>query len=222
MLAWLKWGNGETPETSGKKGDHLIGDYYVLFDKHYREEIKELTSKFIAEGLSREEAEAKKQAAICAAEGEAQAIKMVQQATADGIKMLVEAQPNQEVIALKSLDSFVKAADGQATKIIIPSEISGVAGLATSVKELIKQMDAKLGNPAGYSEKLITFVKDRPGHDKRYAIDATKLNKDLGWKPSVTFEEGLAKTIDWFLSNKDWLEHVTSGEYQKYYEKQYS
>ena len=85
------------------------------------------------------EAEAKKQAAICAAEGEAQAIKMVQQATADGIKMLVEAQPNQEVIALKSLDSFVKAADGQATKIIIPSEISGIAGLATSVKELIKQ-----------------------------------------------------------------------------------
>lgn len=85
------------------------------------------------------EAEAKKQAAICAAEGEAQAIKMVQQATADGIKMLVEAQPNQEVIALKSLDSFVKAADGQATKIIIPSEISAIAGLATSVKELIKQ-----------------------------------------------------------------------------------
>ena len=85
------------------------------------------------------EAEAKKQAAICAAEGEAQAIKMVQQATADGIKMLVEAQPNQEVIALKSLDSFVKAADGHATKIIIPSEISGIAGLATSVKELIKQ-----------------------------------------------------------------------------------
>lgn len=85
------------------------------------------------------EAEAKKQAAICAAEGEAQAIKMVQQATADGIKMLIEAQPNQEVIALKSLDSFVKAADGQATKIIIPSEISGIAGLATSVKELIKQ-----------------------------------------------------------------------------------
>lgn len=85
------------------------------------------------------EAEAKKQAAICAAEGEAQAIKMVQQATADGIKMLVEAQPNQEVIALKSLDSFVKAADGQATKIIIPSEIASIAGLASSVKELTKQ-----------------------------------------------------------------------------------
>ena len=85
------------------------------------------------------EAEAQKQAAICAAEGEAQAIKMVQQATADGIRMLVEAQPNQEVIALKSLDSFVKAADGQATKIIIPSEIASIAGLASSVKELTKQ-----------------------------------------------------------------------------------
>lgn len=85
------------------------------------------------------EAEAQKQAAICAAEGEAQAIKMVQQATADGIRMLVEAQPNQEVIALKSLDSFVKAADGQATKIIIPSEIASIAGLASSVNELTKQ-----------------------------------------------------------------------------------
>ena len=89
------------------------------------------------------------------------------------------------------------------------------------IKELIKQIDAKLGKPAGYSEKLITFVKDRPGHDKRYAIDATKLNKDLGWKPSVTFEEGLAKTIDWFLENEEWLNNVTSGDYQKYYEKQY-
>lgn len=90
------------------------------------------------------------------------------------------------------------------------------------IKELIKQMDAKLGKPAGYSEKLITFVKDRPGHDKRYAIDATKLNKDLGWKPSVTFEEGLAKTIDWFLENEEWLNNVTSGDYQKYYASQYS
>ena len=87
---------------------------------------------------------------------------------------------------------------------------------------LIKQMDAKLGKPAGYSEKLITFVKDRPGHDKRYDIDATKLNKDLGWKPSVTFEEGLAKTIDWFLENEEWLNNVTSGDYQKYYASQYS
>ena len=90
------------------------------------------------------------------------------------------------------------------------------------VKELIKQLDAKLGKSEGHSEKLITFVKDRPGHDKRYAIDATKLNQDLGWKPSVTFEEGLSKTIDWYLDNKDWLENVTSGDYQKYYENQYS
>lgn len=90
------------------------------------------------------------------------------------------------------------------------------------VKELIKQVDEKTGNPTGHSEKLITFVKDRPGHDKRYAIDATKLANDLGWKPSVTFEEGLSKTIDWFLENKEWLEHVTSGDYQKYYDKQYS
>ncbi len=69
------------------------------------------------------------------------------------------------------------------------------------VKELIKQLDEKLGKPVGYSEKLITFVKDRPGHDRRYAIDATKLNKELGWEPSVTFEQGLSKTIDWFLEN---------------------
>ena len=83
-------------------------------------------------------------------------------------------------------------------------------------------MDEKLGNPAGHSEKLITYVKDRPGHDKRYAIDASKLNKDLGWKPSVTFEQGLGKTIDWFLENKEWLENVTSGDYQKYYAGQYN
>ncbi len=89
------------------------------------------------------------------------------------------------------------------------------------VKELCKQMDAKLGRPAGTSEQLITFVKDRPGHDLRYAIDATKINKELGWEPSVTFEQGLAKTIDWFMDNKEWLDHVTSGDYQKYYEKQY-
>ena len=83
-------------------------------------------------------------------------------------------------------------------------------------------MDAKIGNPEGHSEKLITYVKDRPGHDLRYAIDATKLNKELGWMPSVTFEEGLSKTIDWFLENKEWLDHVTTGDYQKYYDKQYS
>ncbi|SUP53625.1 dTDP-glucose 4,6-dehydratase [Weeksella virosa] len=90
------------------------------------------------------------------------------------------------------------------------------------VKELCRQMDEKLGREKGESEKLITFVKDRPGHDLRYAIDATKINKELGWKPSVTFEEGLSATIDWFLANQEWLDHVTSGEYQKYYDKQYS
>jgi dTDP-glucose 4,6-dehydratase len=69
---------------------------------------------------------------------------------------------------------------------------------------------------------LITYVKDRPGHDRRYAIDATKINKELGWKPSVTFEEGLKQTIDWYFENKDWLKHVTSGAYQHYYEEQYA
>jgi len=89
------------------------------------------------------------------------------------------------------------------------------------VKLLCKQMDQKLGRPTGKSEKLIAYVKDRPGHDLRYAIDASKINKELGWAPTVTFEEGLAKTIDWYLDNEEWLTHVTSGDYQKYYEKQY-
>ncbi len=89
------------------------------------------------------------------------------------------------------------------------------------VKELCRQMDEKLGREKGESEKLITFVKDRPGHDLRYAIDASKINQELGWNPSVTFEEGLSLTIDWFLNNQEWLDHVTSGDYQKYYTKQY-
>jgi len=89
------------------------------------------------------------------------------------------------------------------------------------VKLLCKMMDKKLGNKAGTSDTLITYVKDRPGHDKRYAIDATKISKELGWKPSVTFEEGLSETIDWYLENTEWLKHVTSGEYQKYYDLQY-
>ncbi|GER60188.1 dTDP-glucose 4,6-dehydratase [Patiriisocius marinus] len=89
------------------------------------------------------------------------------------------------------------------------------------VKQLCKQMDAKLGRESGDSEKLITFVKDRPGHDLRYAIDASKINKELGWKPSVTFEQGLEKTIDWYLNNDEWLNNVTSGNYQKYYSQQY-
>jgi dTDP-glucose 4,6-dehydratase len=89
------------------------------------------------------------------------------------------------------------------------------------VKLLCQQMDAKLNRAEGTSEKLITYVKDRPGHDLRYAIDASKINKELGWKPSVTFEEGLKKTIDWYLNNEEWLNSVTSGDYQLYYEKQY-
>ena len=75
-------------------------------------------------------------------------------------------------------------------------------------------MDAKLGQPVGTAAKLITFVKDRPGHDLRYAIDATKINKELDWKPSVTFEEGLDQTIDWYLANQEWLRQITTGEYQ--------
>ena len=89
------------------------------------------------------------------------------------------------------------------------------------VKLLCAQMDEKLGRAKGESEGLITYVKDRPGHDRRYAIDATKLNKELGWTPSVTFEQGLAATIDWYLSNGPWLENVTSGSYQKYYNEMY-
>ncbi len=90
------------------------------------------------------------------------------------------------------------------------------------VKILCRLMDEKLGNPQGQSEKLITFVKDRPGHDKRYAIDASKLEKELGWKPNWTFESGLEQTIDWYLNNQEWLESVSSGDYQTYYQKHYT
>jgi dTDP-glucose 4,6-dehydratase len=90
------------------------------------------------------------------------------------------------------------------------------------VKLLCSLMDEKLGRKKGESEQLITYVKDRPGHDRRYAIDATKISNELGWKPSVTFKEGLSETIDWYLANTEWLDHVVSGEYREYYEKQYS
>lgn len=90
------------------------------------------------------------------------------------------------------------------------------------VKLLCTQMDAKLGKPAGTSEQLITYIKDRPGHDRRYAIDASKINRELGWKPSVTFQEGLSETIDWFLNNEEWLTNVTSGSYKNYYESMYN
>lgn len=89
------------------------------------------------------------------------------------------------------------------------------------VRLLCQQMDMKLGREAGTAEKLITYVTDRLGHDFRYAIDATKLQRELGWSPSVTFEEGLSATIDWYLSNRDWLEQVTSGSYKAYYAEHY-
>lgn len=89
------------------------------------------------------------------------------------------------------------------------------------IKLMCGIMDQKLGRSKGESEQLITYVKDRAGHDLRYAIDASKIMKELGWKPSVTFEQGLEKTIDWYLDHQDWLDDVTSGNYQKYYEEQY-
>ena len=82
-------------------------------------------------------------------------------------------------------------------------------------------MDDKLDLKQGTSEKLISFVKDRPGHDLRYAIDASKINQELGWRPKVTFEKGLSETIDWYLSNKDWLENINSGSYRNYYKNKY-
>jgi len=90
------------------------------------------------------------------------------------------------------------------------------------IRLLCRIMDRKLGREAGASEKLITYVTDRAGHDLRYAIDASKLQRELGWVPSVTFEEGLEKTVDWYLGNQAWLDEVTSGAYQHYYEKMYA
>ncbi len=89
------------------------------------------------------------------------------------------------------------------------------------VKEICRQMDSKLGRAAGESEKLITYVTDRAGHDLRYAIDAAKLQEELGWVPSLQFEEGIDKTIDWYLANESWLNDVTSGAYKGYYEEMY-
>lgn len=89
------------------------------------------------------------------------------------------------------------------------------------IRLLCSVMDEKLGREKGTSEQLITFVKDRAGHDMRYAIDSSKLQNELGWTPSLQFEEGLAKTVDWYLENQEWLDHVTSGEYKNYYTAQY-
>jgi len=89
------------------------------------------------------------------------------------------------------------------------------------IKLLCEQMDLKLGRKKGASLNLITYVKDRPGHDLRYAIDASKISKELGWAPSVTFEEGLSETIDWYLENTVWMQRIVSGVYEQYYKKQY-
>ena len=89
------------------------------------------------------------------------------------------------------------------------------------IRLLCNIMDRKLGRPQGESQKLITFVADRAGHDLRYAIDSSKLQRELGWAPSLTFEEGLEKTVDWYLANEKWIKNVTSGEYQDYYNKHY-
>jgi dTDP-glucose 4,6-dehydratase len=89
------------------------------------------------------------------------------------------------------------------------------------IKVMCKVMDKKLGREPGTSEKLIAYVTDRAGHDLRYAIDSTKLQNELGWKPSLQFEEGIEKTIDWYMQNEEWLKNVTTGAYQKYYDSMY-
>ena len=89
------------------------------------------------------------------------------------------------------------------------------------IRVLIKTVDRLLGRPEGASEKLITYVTDRAGHDLRYAIDSTKLKNELGWEPSLQFEKGIEKTVKWYLDNQEWLDQVTSGDYQGYYERMY-
>ena len=89
------------------------------------------------------------------------------------------------------------------------------------IKVMIKTVDKILGNPEGYSLDLITYVTDRLGHDARYAIDSTKLQKELGWEPSLQFEEGIEKTVRWYLEHQDWMDNITSGEYEKYYQEMY-
>ncbi len=114
--------------------------------------------------------------------------------------------------------AFHKAKDGSTYNIGGHNEWTNI----DVIRLLCRIMDKKLNRAAGTNEKLITFVTDRAGHDLRYAIDATKLKNDLGWVPSVTFEEGLDKTVDWYLTNSEWLNNVTSGNYLKYYQKQYA
>ena len=90
------------------------------------------------------------------------------------------------------------------------------------IKVIIKTVDKMLGRDEGTSDKLITYVTDRAGHDLRYAIDSTKLKNELGWEPSLQFEEGIEKTVKWYLDNKEWMDNVNSGDYQEYYKKMYN
>jgi dTDP-glucose 4,6-dehydratase len=113
---------------------------------------------------------------------------------------------------------FHEGKDGETYNIGGHNEWTNIA----LIFQLCKTMDKKLGKEAGTSEKLITYVKDRAGHDLRYAIDSTKIQRELGWKPSLQFEEGIEKTVDWYLDNPEWLDNVASGAYEKYYEKQYT
>ena len=90
------------------------------------------------------------------------------------------------------------------------------------IKVVIRTVDRMLGNPEGHSDRLITFVTDRAGHDMRYAIDSRKLQRELGWEPSLQFEEGIERTVRWYLDNQDWMDHITSGAYERYYEEMYA
>lgn len=112
---------------------------------------------------------------------------------------------------------FHKGADGETYNVGGHNEKQNIE----IVKLLCRLVDRRLGRPEGESESLITYVQDRAGHDLRYAIDSSKLATDLGWKPSVTFEQGIELTVDWYLANEAWLKNVTSGDYLKYYDKQY-
>jgi dTDP-glucose 4,6-dehydratase len=112
---------------------------------------------------------------------------------------------------------FHKGADGETYNIGGNNEWQNIK----LIKKLCEIMDRKLGRETGESEKLITYVKDRAGHDLRYAIDASKIKNELGWEPTIKFTEGFESTVDWYLSNEEWLNNVTSGDYQKYYEEQY-
>lgn len=122
---------------------------------------------------------------------------------------------NDHAIAIDLI--FHKGTDGETYNIGGHNEWTNI----DLIKELCSIMDERLGREKGSSEQLITYVKDRAGHDARYAIDASKIQKELGWVPSITFEEGLRNTVDWYLQNEAWLDRVTSGDYQNYYENQY-